>query len=204
MLLDQRMQRVARGDPFYQTKVWREGENKIRYDFKVSFGSRVVVGEQRVHQAKQLHHALVLAQVFVSLQEVLIFVSIRTAECDTTRTLLCVHDDEPLRDGLNRDRLVRFEVRAGDDKLEIAGLMKFSGYLLEIEGQERRKSTIDHPAHMLVMIPRQFKVFLVAGSLVLVASLPRFAQIGSVQRNELRLLSGGVGVEVTQLIVQRP
>ena len=62
------VQRVALRHPLYEARVGGERHDGVALDAEVEASAAGVHGEQRVDQAKELHHALVLPQVLVTLK----------------------------------------------------------------------------------------------------------------------------------------
>lgn len=65
---DQSMQRVCIGHPANKAGVGRERNDSVSSYAQVSLGCGPVVGQHAVYQAKELHHALILPQILMTLQ----------------------------------------------------------------------------------------------------------------------------------------
>jgi hypothetical protein len=69
MFLYQLMKCVAVWDPSDQSRILTKGNNRIASDAQVFLTCLGVDCQQSVDQSKQLHHSLILSNVFVTLQK---------------------------------------------------------------------------------------------------------------------------------------
>lgn len=69
VLLDELVHRVAVGYPADHAGVVGQRHDRISLDAQVHASRRPLARQQRVHQAEQLHHALVLPQIFSTLEQ---------------------------------------------------------------------------------------------------------------------------------------
>ena len=88
VLLDERVQRVAVEQPLEQPAVLRERYDAVALDGEVASRRLVVAQQQVVHQAEDLHDALVLAQVLVALEQEDVLEAVGAEYADLARTLL--------------------------------------------------------------------------------------------------------------------
>lgn len=69
VLLDELVDRVAVGDPTDEARVVRQRHDRVALNAEVELGRVPVAREKGVHQPEQLHHSLVLPQVFATLEQ---------------------------------------------------------------------------------------------------------------------------------------
>mmetsp|Transcript_10854 Transcript_10854/g.22568 ORF Transcript_10854/g.22568 Transcript_10854/m.22568 type:complete len:327 (-) Transcript_10854:940-1920(-) len=87
-LPDQRVQRVAVGHPPDQARVGAQRGHRVPRNAQVVLRGGAVVLQQRVDQAEELHHTLVLPQVLVPLEEEDVVVAVAAVDGQLARPLL--------------------------------------------------------------------------------------------------------------------
>ncbi len=106
VLFDQRMNRVAVRHPLDQTRIRRKGHHRVPMDSQVASGSFEIVGEESVHQTEELHHTLILTQIFVALEQEAVDTTIGTSDfqfawvlCTTVKqsTISCGANQKSIR-----------------------------------------------------------------------------------------------------------
>ena len=88
-------------------------------DAEVEPRARLGRGEQRVDEAEELHHALVLPQVLVPLEQEDVLHPVRAHDGEPARPLLRRHHLDRRREPLDRDHLAVGAVRARHGELEV-------------------------------------------------------------------------------------
>ena len=101
VLTNQRVKGIAIWNPSDQTTVRGERDHGIASDAQVSLCRRHGRVQQRVHQTEELHHALVLAQIFVTFQKVAIIFTIGSMNLQSARSLLGRDHVHSRREGSN-------------------------------------------------------------------------------------------------------
>lgn len=71
---DKGMEGIGVGHPANEPRVGGQRNDCIACNAEVALSCGPVVGQHIVHQAKQLHHSLILPQILMTLQEVIVFV----------------------------------------------------------------------------------------------------------------------------------
>lgn len=69
VLLDQAVHSVAVRHPADQTRVIRQGHDRVTLDAEIDPSRRSLARQKRVDKTEQLHHPLVLPQVFPPLEQ---------------------------------------------------------------------------------------------------------------------------------------
>ena len=101
VLTNQRVKGVAIRHPSNQTAVRGERDDGIASDAQVSLCRGHGRVQQRVHQTEELHHAFVLAQIFMTFQEVTIVFTIGSMNLQSSRSLLGRDHVHSRREGSN-------------------------------------------------------------------------------------------------------
>lgn len=138
-----------------------------------------VDGKERVDEAKQLHDALVLSDVFVALEQVLVGAAIGSLNGQFTRALLGVDDAEGGFEGDDADDRLAGGVGARRGEVEIVRRKELGGDVLQVEGGELRKLATNLPKDLVIEIPSLIEIADLAGSLECHTPLFRIVQIAA-------------------------
>jgi hypothetical protein len=79
-------------DPTNKASMGSQWYDRKPLDMKMALEAIRVLRQERIHKTKQLHDALVLAEIFVTLQEVLIFLSVAAFEIEASGALFRYDD----------------------------------------------------------------------------------------------------------------
>ena len=151
----ERVQRVALRHPLDEPRVSRERHDRVAMDAKVE--PRAVLGraKQRVDEAEELHHALVLAQVLMPLEQEAVLDAVGAEDGEPARPLLRVHHLDRGRESLDGDDLARGVVRAGHRELEVVRTQQLGRHLLELERARLLQLSPELSEHGVEALPRR-------------------------------------------------
>mmetsp|Transcript_30070 Transcript_30070/g.97887 ORF Transcript_30070/g.97887 Transcript_30070/m.97887 type:complete len:305 (+) Transcript_30070:3296-4210(+) len=202
VVADERVQRVAVGNPANEAGIGRERHNRISTDRQSSLSGVRVVSEQVVHQPEQLHDALILPQVLVTLEQIVVIASIGAVNEQAPWALLARDDRHGGREGADCDCGCAGEVVSGHCELQILCLHKLGADVVELEGGESRELLVYEFEDVVIEVPRLAKLWITAGNLVALAPLVRLLQFATVRVDEANLLER-LGAVLLKLTVQR-
>lgn len=94
ILFDKRMQRVAIEQPLEQTAVLRERYHTVALNGQITPRCLVILEQQVVDEAEDLHDTLVLAQVLVAFQQEHVLAAVRAEYADLARPLFRAYNLE--------------------------------------------------------------------------------------------------------------
>mmetsp|Transcript_13522 Transcript_13522/g.28909 ORF Transcript_13522/g.28909 Transcript_13522/m.28909 type:complete len:454 (-) Transcript_13522:2570-3931(-) len=191
VLADECVQGVAVGHPADEAAVGAEGDDGVACNREVALRGSPVVGEHSVDKAKQLHHALVLPQVLVTLEQEHVLGAITAMNGQLAGPLLGADDVELGSEGGYGDQRLAGDVGAWHRKLHALRPHQCRGHILQLQGGHAVQLLVDALEDMVVQVPGLVQLCLLAAGLVLHQPLKRLVQLPAICLGEGNLLEGG-------------
>lgn len=91
----------------------------------MGLGGLVVVGQQVIHEAEQLHHTLILSQVFVTLQQENVLHTIGSVNGELPWTLFGVEHAKSRCKRADADNRLSSAICTRNSQFEVSGAEKF-------------------------------------------------------------------------------
>mmetsp|Transcript_41434 Transcript_41434/g.71837 ORF Transcript_41434/g.71837 Transcript_41434/m.71837 type:complete len:244 (+) Transcript_41434:1410-2141(+) len=178
------MQGVAVGHPGDQSCGGTKRHDAIALDREVALvrgHGAGVVRQKGVDQAEQLHGALVLTQIFVTLEQEDVLLPVLAVDAELAGPLLASDNPDHRPETLNPHRVARHTVRAWYAEVQIEAVEQGRRTGLHIQRRQLRQLCVDALKHCKVIIPGLVQVVILralVGAVLLVCAESRDGRIG--------------------------
>mmetsp|Transcript_17483 Transcript_17483/g.52433 ORF Transcript_17483/g.52433 Transcript_17483/m.52433 type:complete len:714 (+) Transcript_17483:377-2518(+) len=184
VLADEGVQGVGVGHPADEAAVGRQGDDGVAGDGQIPLRSRPVVPQHGVDQPEQLHYSLILAQVFVALEQEHVLGAIAAVDGQLAGALLAGDHVQLRGEGGDGHHRLPYQVRPRDRQFQPLGAHEGGGHVLELQHGELGQLLVDALEDVVVQVPRLVQVALLARALVPLAPLCRLTQLPPVRLDE--------------------